>query len=164
MMNTRSQTRVHAEASARAAALRDEQMGNVFTEDFNTNRFRRLKDREIQSTKWACPTTLNQLGMTDDFNLLCNRVGLLPFVFQDQPTYRRLTLEFLSTLKHTVGNFYHTEEEYEGSDIITFRLMNKDYSLTLTEWCNLFGFINNNSYIRCKSFVLRPTPSQYLIG
>ena len=83
MMNTRRRTRVHAEASAHAAALRDEQMGIVFTKDFNTNRFRRLKDREIQSTKWACPTTLNQLGMTDDFNLLKNRVGLIPFVFQD---------------------------------------------------------------------------------
>ena len=86
MMNTRSRTRLHAEASSRAAALSDEQMGIEFTENFNTNRFGRIKDREIQSTKWACPTILNQLGMTNDFNLLCNRVGLLPFVFQDQPT------------------------------------------------------------------------------
>ena len=115
MMNTRSRTRLHAEASSRATTLSDERMGIEFTERFNTNRFARLKDREIQSTKWACPTILNQLGMTNDFNLLCNRVGLLPFVFQDQPTYRRLTLEFLSTLKHTVGSFYRTEEQYEGS-------------------------------------------------
>ena len=160
MMNTRSQTRVHAEASTRATPPSDEQLGIEFTENFNTNRFRRLKNREIQSTKWACPTILNQLGMTDDFNLLCNRVGLLTFVFQDQPTYRRLTLEFLSTLKHTVGNFYRNEQEFEGSDKITFRLMNKDYNIMLTEWCNYFGFVNNNSHIRCNSILIHPTASQ----
>ena len=161
MMNTRSRTHVSADATSRTAAPSDELMGIEFTENFNTNCFRRLKNREIQSTKWACPTILNQLGLTNDFNLLCNRVGLLPFVFQDTPTYRRLTLEFLSTLKHTVGIYYRTEEEYEGSDIITFRLINQEYNMTLTEWCNTFGFVNNNSYIRCTTYMLNPTPTQY---
>ena len=160
MMNTRSRARLQAETSA-CDALNKEWMGIEFIENFSITRFGRLKEREIRSTKWACPTILNQLGMTNDFNLLCNRVGLLPFVFQDQPTYRRLTLEFLSKLKHTVGNYYRTEQEYEGSDRITFCLMNKEYNITLTEWCNIFGFVNNNSHIRINSIVLRPTAIQY---
>ena len=81
MMNTRSRARLQAETSARDA-LNKERMGIEFIENFSITRFGRLKEREIRSTKWACPTILNQLGMTDDFNLLCNRVGLLADTLQ----------------------------------------------------------------------------------
>ena len=80
MMNTRSRARLQAETSAHDA-LNKEQMGIEFIENFSITRFGRLKEREIRSTKWACPTILNQL-------------------------------EFLSTLKHTVGNFYRNEQEF----------------------------------------------------
>ena len=72
---------------------------------------------------------MNQLGITNDFNLLCNRVGLQNFVFQDVPTYRRLTLEFLSSLKSIVYT-------WQGEDRISFRLLNTDYSLSLDEFCH----------------------------
>ena len=152
-MNTRSRTRIQARD-----ALNQERMGIKFVERTKADRFGLLKKREIRSTKWACPTMINQLGITNDFNLLCNRVGLFPFVFQDQPTYRRLTLEFLSTLEHTVRNYGDGEQE-EGSDMITFHLMNKEYKLTLTQWCDHFGFVNNNSHIRVNSILVKPTTS-----
>ncbi|KAK1608094.1 hypothetical protein QYE76_031767 [Lolium multiflorum] len=39
-------------------------------------------------------------------------------------TYRHLTLEFLSTLKHTVNHYYKTKENQPGVERISFRLMN----------------------------------------
>jgi hypothetical protein len=47
-----------------------------------------------------------------------------------------LTLKFLSTLKHTVGQYHNSEESQPGVDRISFRLMNHEYELTLDEWCN----------------------------
>ena len=100
MMNTRSQTRARATASSsRAAAAAQDRMGIWFADEQHRDCFNRIKIREVKTTKWACPIILNQLGITNDFNLLCNKVGLQNFVFQDVPTYRRLTLEFLSCLK-----------------------------------------------------------------
>ena len=145
-MNTRSRSR--AVASQVAPPVEDgtpASLGIEFTEDFHHNRFNRLKDREIKSTKWACPHILNQLGLRHDFNTLCNNVGLLEFVFQEAATYRRLTLEFLSTLMHTVGRYHNPEENQPGVDRISFRLMNREYDLTLDEWCHYFGFDNSTS-------------------
>ena len=87
-MNTRSQARARAAASSsRAAAVAEDLMGIQFTDEYQHDRFNKIKNRGIKTTKWACPTTLNQLGITNDFNLLCNRVGLQKFVFQDVPTH-----------------------------------------------------------------------------
>jgi hypothetical protein len=89
------------------------------------NRLNRLKNCEIKSTKWAFPHILNQLGLRHNFDNLCNNVGLPHFVFQEAGTYRRSTLEFLSTLKHTVGSFHIPEEEQPRVGRISFRLMNR---------------------------------------
>jgi hypothetical protein len=98
--------------------------------------------------------------MTNDFNLLFNRVGLSPFVFQDVPTYRRLTLEFLSTLTHTV-NAYAPWDGMQGTERVRFRLMNRGYDISLTEWCNHFGFDNNDTYARCSNYLLSPSPIEH---
>ncbi|KAK1684084.1 hypothetical protein QYE76_044932 [Lolium multiflorum] len=74
-------------------------------------------------------------------------------------TYRRLTLEFLSTLKHTVNCYYNTEENLLGVDCISFRSMNREYVLTLDEWCNHFGFENSATANRYACFALNPSPS-----
>ena len=73
----RSQTRACAtESSSRAAAAAQDRMGIRFADEQHHDRFNMIKNREVKTTKWACPIILNQLGMTNDFNLLCNRVGL----------------------------------------------------------------------------------------
>jgi hypothetical protein len=84
-------------SSSSAPPPRNDRMGIQHTGERPIAQFNMLISREIKSTKWACPTTFNQLGITNDFNLLWNRVGLSLFVFQDVPTYQRLTLELLST-------------------------------------------------------------------
>ena len=94
--------------------LTPESLGIKFTEEFQLNRFNRLKLREIKSTKWVCPYILNQLGICADFDLLCNNVGFYNFVFQDVATYRHLTLEFFSTLTHTVDPYGCSEEQRPG--------------------------------------------------
>ena len=94
MMNTRIQTRARATASSsRAAAAAQDHMGIQFADELHRDRFKKIKNREMNTTKLACPIILNKLNMTNDFNLLCNRVGLQNYVFQDVPTYRRLTLD-----------------------------------------------------------------------
>ena len=98
MMNTRSQTHARAAASA-SRAVAQERMGIRFRNELQRDRFNRIKNQEVKAIKRACPIILNQLGISNDFNLLCNRVGLQNFVFNDVPTYHRLTLEFLSSLQ-----------------------------------------------------------------
>lgn len=77
------------------------------------------------------------------------------FVFQDTKTYRRLTLEFLSILSHSVKL-----NPVSDADQITFRLMDQSFDMTLTEWCTLFGFANNDGHVRYASDVLQPHPVQ----
>ena len=160
-MNTRSRTRAAAERAAPTMINTPASLGIEFGANFQLNCFNRLKNREIKSTKWACPFMLNQLGIHQDFDYLCNNVGLSHFVFQEAATYRRLTLEFLSTLMHTVGKFYCSEEECPGVDQISFRLMNREYDLTLDNWCHYFGFENSPTAIRASSFMINPSPTSY---
>ena len=80
-MNTRSCSRVVAAQAALPVGDTPASLGIEFDDRRHLNRFNRLKDREIKSTKWACPHILNQLGLHNDFNTLCNNVGLLEFVF-----------------------------------------------------------------------------------
>src|SRR4051812_2251288 len=120
-------------------------MGIRFWNELQRDRFKKIENQEVKATKWACPVTLNQLGISNDFNLLCNRVGLQNFVFHDVPTYRRLTLEFLSSLTDTVKTWH-------GEDTISFRLMNNNYTLTLDEWCNCLSLPKNDANASCVSF------------
>ncbi|KAK1651284.1 hypothetical protein QYE76_069089 [Lolium multiflorum] len=78
---------------------------------------------------------------------------------KEAATYHRLTLDFLSTLKHTVNHYYNTEENQPGVDQISFHLMNSEYDLTSDEWCNHFGFENNATANRYAGFTLNPSPS-----
>ena len=90
--------------------------------------------------------------------LLCNRAGLQNFVYNDVPTYRRLTIEFLSSLQSTV-------KLWQGEDTISFCLMNNNYTLTLDEWCACFNLPNNDVHALRASFTgLIPSPDQYYNG
>ena len=71
----------------------------------------------MKTTKWACPSTIAKLGIDNDFNLLCANAGLQHFVYQGYATYRRLTLEFLSTRTHNVGLNPKEEEECRSLSI-----------------------------------------------
>jgi hypothetical protein len=121
-------------SSSSAPPPMNDRMSIQLTGERPIARFNVLIDQEIKNTKWACPTTINHLGITNDFNLLCKRVGLSPFVFQDVPTYRWLILELLSTLTHNVNSMPPCNE-VQGAERVKFRLMNHDFDLSFTEWC-----------------------------
>ena len=86
-------------------------------------------------------------------------MGLQDFVYQDAPTYRRLTMQLLTTLRHTVIKYPGSTEE--GIDRITFQLMNRKYNMSLNEWCDHFGFFNGDAYVRCADRGLNPSPQTY---
>ena len=69
MMNTRTQTHACATTSA-SWAVAQERMGIWFRNELQRDCFDRIKNREVKATKWAYPIILNQLGISDDFNLL----------------------------------------------------------------------------------------------
>jgi hypothetical protein len=161
-MNTRSRTRVQAAkaSSSSEPPPRNERMGIQLIGERPIARFSVLVDRQIKSTKWAFPTTINQLGITNDFNLLCNRVGLSPFVSQGVRTYRRLTLEILSTLTHDM-NTMPPWNEIQWTERVKFCLINHDFELSFTEWCNCFRFVNNDTHIRWANGLLSPSPLEH---
>lgn len=161
-MNTRSAT-ARARALARGEAAHSSKeiahrhqtfyQGINFTNRSQRSKYKKLHEREVRSTKWAFPATIATLGIGNNFNLLCANVGLQHFVFQDAKTYRRLTLEFLSTLSHTVGL-----NPLGREDRITFRLMDQSFDMSLTEWCTHFGFTNNDGHTRYVHDMLHPHP------
>src|SRR4051812_37096939 len=108
-MNTRSQTRACAAASSSQAAATTASRGRMgirFRNELQHDLFSKINNREVKATKWACPVILNQFGVSNDFNLLCNRVGLQNFAFHDVPTYHRLNLEFLSSLTSNIKTWH----------------------------------------------------------
>ena len=68
-MNTRGDTR-------RRRALDEEFFGIPLRTKGQTARFRQLKACPIKSTKWACPTMLNHLGIGQQFRELANTASL----------------------------------------------------------------------------------------
>ena len=130
--------------------------GIVFTDHGARKKFQKLTTRKIKATKWACANTLSKLDITHDFNLLCHNAGLHHFVYQGCETYERLTLEFLGTLSHNVGLMPNSYEEVR----ITFRLLDQDFDITFVEWCNYFGFPNNDDDIRYVYDFADPHPRQ----
>ena len=151
-MNTRGDARHHR-------ALDEDFFGIKLRTRGQTARFRQLKARPIKSTKWACPTMLNHLGIGQEFCELANAASLQHFIFQRKPTYRRLTLEFLSTLKHTLPN--HPGSTEEGVDRVTFQLMGRSYDISFNEWCRHFRFLNSDNRLRSVHQGLTPSPRSY---
>src|SRR3990170_8614913 len=67
-----------------------------------------------------------------------------------------MTLEFLSTLSHNVGLMPNAYEE----ERVTFRLLNQDFNITFQEWCDYFGFTNNDDDIHHVYDYIEPHPRQ----
>ena len=92
-MFTRSQSRAIANPSDSGSASQPSKvdkkkpaykfMGIMLRGKANQNKYKTHDQRDIRTTKWACPTTILFLGITNEFDLLCNNVGIRHFVFQD---------------------------------------------------------------------------------
>ena len=78
--------------------------------------------------------------------MILTYVGIRYFLMQDVPTYRRLTLDFLSTLEHTVQAFHYNDAE----ERFKFQLLNRSYDM---EWGSRFGFADNNGHTQVTVFL-----------
>lgn len=106
--------------------------GIVFEAEEHVKRYRVLCKRTLLPTRYVCDQTMLAMGIFDDVVQLYNTGGILNFMFNEVPTYERLTLEFLSTVDFNLERQWNGSfTEYFGT--MTFRLYNEDYSLSLIE-------------------------------
>jgi hypothetical protein len=94
-MSTKRSTHVRSASSSSTAPPQQVfTQGIIFTNHESRKKFQMLSTRKIKAIKWACESTLAKLGITNDFNLLCDNAGLHRFVYQGCETYERMTLKF----------------------------------------------------------------------
>ncbi|KAL2899947.1 Very-long-chain 3-oxoacyl-CoA reductase [Bienertia sinuspersici] len=106
----------------------------VFQDDEQKKRYERLFSRGIVATRFCNPNALQSLHIEDDVNWLMNSIGWGNFIKKKTPTYKRATLEFLSSLKANVSFGEGCEQ-----GLITFRLYNQDHSWTLAQLNEVLG-------------------------
>jgi hypothetical protein len=61
--------------------------------------YKRLVERKVLRTKWVDSVFLSRQGLNNDFYLLVRNTGMKVFAYLNQETYKRATLEFLSTFR-----------------------------------------------------------------
>lgn len=77
-----------------------------------------------------CEQTLNVLGLKIEVDRMFHVLGMLEFMSLEAPTYERITLEFLSTLKFQLEKrWIDTTKYYFGT--LRFRLFNNDHELSV---------------------------------
>jgi hypothetical protein len=74
------------------------------------------------------------LGIAESVRFLTNQIGCESFAFSNIPTYRNLTLEFLSSFRYN-PNY----ETLIHSGLVTFRLFGTTYRLTHRQVADLLG-------------------------
>ena len=92
-----------------------------------------LSTKEFQSTAVIDFSFLAEMGILDEFLRLTERVGFTRAFWEipsHHPTYRQLTIQFLSTLS--------LETLPDQSYAITFRLLGRNYQVTLSELESVF--------------------------
>lgn len=70
----------------------------VFDDDEQAKRYSILIKCKLTPTRYMCEQTLSTLGLKSEVDRLFNNIGLLDFMQRDVPTYKCITIEFLSTL------------------------------------------------------------------
>ncbi|MCI02100.1 hypothetical protein A2U01_0023132, partial [Trifolium medium] len=78
--------------------------------------------------------TMVALGISESVRFLTNKIRWERFIFSNLPTYRSLTLEFLSSFKYDPNH-----GQYIRSDLVSFRLFGNTYSFTHREIAEFLG-------------------------
>ena len=111
-------------------------MDIVFRGRAQRSRFEVLAERDMHLSIYYDGYTMARLGIRDSIMFLFNQVGWENAAIKRRFTsYRKLTLEFLSSLVHVpnVGLGFN-------SGLITFRLFDTDYRFNHREFAKLLGF------------------------
>lgn len=88
------------------------------------------KYKQIEETKFSSVSTLSDLGLLLVVEHLMSKVGIHDFLHKQSPTYKRYTLEFLSTLERG---------EDEDGPYITCHLNDDDIRMNKIEVSEAFG-------------------------
>ncbi|KAL2900971.1 Lethal(2) giant larvae protein-like protein SRO7, partial [Bienertia sinuspersici] len=94
--------------------------------------YERLFKHVFTATRYCGVATLKALHIEDDVPWLFSNVGWCNFHITKYPTYKRVTLEFLSSLKANVGPGF-------DDGMITFCLYNASHSRTLAQLNEVLG-------------------------
>ncbi|KMS98576.1 hypothetical protein BVRB_4g092630 [Beta vulgaris subsp. vulgaris] len=105
-----------------------------FRDDEHKVKYERLFERGVTATHFCDIDALKTLTIDDDVRWLFSNVGWGNFLMYKYPTYKRVTLEFMSSLKAVT---YSKPGCGEGS--ITFRLYNEEHKWTLTRFNEILG-------------------------
>ena len=76
-------------------------MNVYFRDGAQWHRYEALSQRPMALTAFAHGPTMTALGIGASIDYMFNQIGWEGFANQQHRTYRRLTLEFLSTLAYT---------------------------------------------------------------
>uniref|UniRef100_A0A803L4U2 Arabidopsis retrotransposon Orf1 C-terminal domain-containing protein n=1 Tax=Chenopodium quinoa TaxID=63459 RepID=A0A803L4U2_CHEQI len=87
--------------------------------------YEKLFKRGVVATRYCDLDALKALHIEDNVRWFFSNVGWGDFLTKKYPTYKRIALEFLSSLKAIVEPGYH--------DVITFRLYNVEHTWTLAK-------------------------------
>ena len=96
-------------------------------------RFIRNSERRIRPTKFYNHDVAESLGVEADVRQLFDMSGKGSWLELHAQTYKRLTLEFLSS-------FYIHRDTNKCPRYITFQLMNADHRMTIEELNQTFGW------------------------
>jgi len=98
-------------------------------------RYSQLAKRNITAPRNYDEATVAALGLSEEIMWLVQQNHWTQFVTQHYPVYRRITLEFLSSINVEVLSGNNCVE-----GLISFRLYDRDYTLNLAEFNSIYGF------------------------
>ena len=114
---------------------REDNMRVVFKNDAQRRCFEVLAERTISHTRYPDFSMLVALGLTDSVQFMFTQMSWDRFSDAKHPTYRNLTLEFLSSF-----NYRPNLGLGPARGIVSFRLFGRSYRLNQGELAWLLGF------------------------
>ena len=105
-----------------------------FVDDEHKKKYERLFVRGVTTTRYCDIDVINSLHIEDDTNWLFSNVGWGNFLMNKYPTYKRVTLEFLSSLKAVTY-----ADSRCGDGMITFQMYNETHTWTVTKFNEVLG-------------------------
>ncbi|KMS97284.1 hypothetical protein BVRB_7g177280 [Beta vulgaris subsp. vulgaris] len=114
-------------------------LGIQFTCEAHLERFRILSGRRLRPTRFYDPNIATKLGIDGDLQQIFYSVGWHQFLNMHALSYKRITLEFLSTLEVVRSNTKNPRS-------ITFQLMNETRHLNRTQLNTIFGWPTEGSH------------------
>jgi hypothetical protein len=105
----------------------------------------RFYQRSVQATRYVDNACLTELGLSEGVEWMLNNSSLTQLCTNLQPTYKALTLEFLSSFSyitpHGVTQFL--------TGAATFRMFGTEYSINQTQIERISGFCHGEGVHCC---------------